>query len=137
MSLYRLCYASQSIKPDHLIRHDLMDIINAAVVFNTEHHIFGVLYYGQGYFFQCLEGEKEQVDHVFQTRIQLDKRHQNIKVLDCVAIADIQFNSWNMKFAPYEKALMQLFEDHGKSTFNPYLLQPNQLQDFLNRLYLH
>ena len=48
MSLLRLCYVSQSTKLDHLVREDLMNIINEAVRFNAENQIFGVLYYGNG-----------------------------------------------------------------------------------------
>ena len=51
MGIARLCYISQATQPDHLVRQDLMDIITEAVSFNAKHEVYGVLYYGNGYFF--------------------------------------------------------------------------------------
>ena len=132
----RLCYVSQATKPDHLMRKDLMDIIDEAVEFNEQHHIFGVLYYGHGYFFQCLEGDQDQVEHLFYHRIRLDRRHKNTKLLQCIRISQIYFDSWNMKYAPQAKALMDFFKDSEKPIFNPYLINDEQLPKFLEALYL-
>lgn len=135
MSLARLCYVSQATKPNHRIREDLMDIINEAVEFNTEHQIFGVLYYGHGCFLQCLEGNREVLDALFYDRIQLDRRHKNVTLLQFNSIDEIRFESWNMKFAPYEKGLMHFFTSQDNPKFNPYLLDDVQLPQFLDVLY--
>ena len=135
MALARLCYVSQATKPNHRIREDLMDIINEAVEFNTEHQIYGVLYYGHGFFFQCLEGERAEIDAVFYERIRSDRRHKNVILLQFITINEIRFESWNMKFAPHEKGLMHFFSDQDKPEFNPYLLKDEQLPKFLDVLY--
>ena len=135
MHLARLCYVSQIVKPLHLVRDDLMDIINEAVDFNSEHQIFGVLYYGHGYFFQCLEGERGLIDELFHRRIRTDRRHKNVTLIEFISIDRIRFDSWNMKFAPYEKKLMQFFQQQNNTNFNPYLLNHLQLPEFLDALY--
>ena len=135
MTLYRLCYVSQASKPQHRMREDLMDIINEAVVFNEEHQIYGVLYYGHDCFFQCLEGDREIIDHLFYDKIRPDRRHKNVTLLMFNAIEQMRFDSWNMKFAPYEKSLMQFFKDQSHAEFNPYLLDDAKLPDFLDVLY--
>lgn len=135
MTLARLCYVSKATKPNHLLREDLMDIINEAVEFNTEHQVFGVLYYGHGYFFQCLEGDRVTLEALFYQRIEPDKRHKNVNLLEFNDIDLVRFDSWNMKFAPYEKNLMHFFGDIDHPEFNPYLLDDSQLPKFLDVLY--
>lgn len=135
MSLARLCYVSQATKPSHRIHADLMDIINEAVEFNMEHQVFGVLYYGHGCFFQCLEGERAVLDTLFYEHIRSDRRHKNVTLLQFGGIDEVRFESWNMKFAPHEKKLMEFFSAQEKPEFNPYLLNDAQLPQFLNVLY--
>lgn len=135
MSYARLCYASQAIKPDQLVRQDLMDIINEAVHFNAQHHIYGVLYYGNGYFFQCLEGNKEDLDYLYYQRILNDSRHQDTKLLHLDNIEQIQFSSWNMKFAPYHQGIRDFMQQYGKTEFDPFILSKDNLNQFLDLLF--
>lgn len=61
--LIQLCYASERV--EHLnsdLLEDLSNILTKSKLFNQEQQIFGVLYYANGFFFQCLEGEKSQVE---------------------------------------------------------------------------
>ena len=135
MPLATLCYASQAAKPDHLVREDLMDIINTAVRFNAEHQIYGVLYYGNGYFFQCLEGEREVIENLYYDHILADARHQKALILKLDDIEEIQFLSWHMKFAPYHQEIMDFFNQQGSSQFDPYALTEKVLPEFLNILH--
>lgn len=135
MSLATLCYASQATKPDYLVREDLMDIINEAVRFNAENKIYGVLYYGNGYFFQCLEGKRENIESLYYDRILKDQRHQDAKILKLDDIETIQFSMWNMKFAPYHQKIMTFFNQQGSTQFDPYALTEAVLPEFLDILY--
>lgn len=56
---------------------DLRDILTEARDFNDLNGICGVLYYADNAFFQCLEGEQEVVERLFE-KIQKDQRHYNI-----------------------------------------------------------
>jgi hypothetical protein len=54
----RLCYASSRHELIDDLIEDLSDILTVARDFNSKNDIFGVLYYANNAFFQCLEGEK-------------------------------------------------------------------------------
>lgn len=54
----RLCYASTRKQSDNDLIEDLNDILNTARDFNSKNLVFGVLYYANNHFFQCIEGER-------------------------------------------------------------------------------
>lgn len=56
---YRLMYVSKAIQEFDSVDPILMSIITEAIRFNSCHDITGVLYYGNGFFIQCMEGEKK------------------------------------------------------------------------------
>ena len=135
MPLARLCYTSQATKPDHLVRQDLMDIITEAVSFNAQHKIFGVLYYGNGYFFQCLEGDKNDLEQLYYGKITKDPRHQNATLMTIDPITELQFSAWNMKFAPYHQSVMEFMRQQDRTQFDPNVLSTENLPAFLEILY--
>ncbi|MFW2732183.1 BLUF domain-containing protein, partial [Acinetobacter baumannii] len=69
----RLCYASQRNEKNEDLLQDLRDILTEARDFNDLNGICGVLYYADNAFFQCLEGEQEVVERLFE-KIQKDQR---------------------------------------------------------------
>ena len=64
--MIQLCYASRTTSPEYQILNDLRDILSEARNFNSKHAIHGVLYFADGYFFQCLEGDEVAVKHLFE-----------------------------------------------------------------------
>ena len=111
--LARLCYASKTVKDENEIRQDLMDILTEAIDFNGRHQVHGVLYYGHGKFFQCLEGDSDIVNQLFYEKITKDPRHSNVVLLDLADIDYVKFSRWNMKYASYDKAMLRFFSDRG------------------------
>ncbi len=91
----RLCYASQRNEKNEDLLQDLRDILTEARDFNDLNGICGVLYYADNAFFQCLEGEQEVVERLFE-KIQKDQRHYNIKWLCTYSIDEHSANS-NMR----------------------------------------
>ena len=132
--LARLCYASKTVKDEDEIRQDLIDILSEAVDFNGRHQVYGVLYYGNGKFFQCLEGNAEIVNPLFYEKITKDPRHSNVMLLDLTEIDYVKFGKWNMKYATYDKAMLRFFTDRGMAEFDPYSLQEQRLEDFVDYL---
>lgn len=65
MEMVRILYASKASHLHPELKQDLIDILNTAVDFNSRNEITGVLYYGYGYFVQCLEGEQSKIDTLF------------------------------------------------------------------------
>ncbi|WP_151840895.1 BLUF domain-containing protein [Acinetobacter soli] len=134
MQSVRLLYVSRKTNQYPEVKNDLMQILNTAVDFNYRNEITGVLYYGYGYFIQCIEGPKEKIDYLFYDKILKDPRHKNCELLFYIECEDKLFKQWSMKFAPINKDLQKFFIDHNFSNFNPYLLCNKTIPHFINLL---
>ena len=97
---------------------------------NPKRAIGGVLYYGDGCFFQCLEGEKSAVDLVFE-RIKLDPRHTAVKVLASFRVDRRTFEDWSMKYVPVERDVAELLKNHGMKEFDPYRFDAAMIDEML------
>lgn len=134
MSLIGLMYASKRSNEHSQIKQDLMDILTEAVNFNSRHDITGVLYYGNGYFLQYLEGEKEQIEALFNKSILRDSRHHNCEIIFMEPSKDRSFERWSMKFAPINTKIKDFFKQHHVDEFNPYLLSNESIPAFIELL---
>ncbi|MCH2001543.1 MULTISPECIES: AnBLUF65 family BLUF photoreceptors [Acinetobacter] len=129
----RLCYASQRNEKNEDLLQDLRDILTEARDFNDLNEICGVLYYADNAFFQCLEGEQEVVEQLFE-KIQKDERHYNVKWLCTYSIDQNAFQRWSMKYVQRNTNIEAFFLKMGENTFNPILLDQQNLKNFLNEL---
>ncbi|KAF1025481.1 MAG: hypothetical protein GAK29_01923 [Acinetobacter bereziniae] len=64
MKNVRLLYVSKVAKIDTDLKKNLVDILDEAVDFNYRNGVMGVLYYGHGYFLQCIEGKKSIIESI-------------------------------------------------------------------------
>lgn len=134
MEMVRILYASKASHLHPELKQDLIDILNTAVDFNSRNEITGVLYYGYGYFVQCLEGEKSKIDTLFYQHILKDSRHQNCEILYRESMQQRLFKHWSMKFAPVNKRLADFFQQTHLDEFNPYLLSDSTIPSFIQLL---
>jgi hypothetical protein len=86
---------------------------------NPRRGLVGALYYGDGAFFQCLEGEPAAIDEVY-ARIANDPRHENLQVLGRHPIAARSFSVWAMKYVPNATAVQALMARYGRKHVDPY-----------------
>ena len=86
---------------------------------NKKNGLVGVLYFGNGCFFQCLEGAAEAVDNLYETLLK-DTRHKDLKVLSRKPIDVLSFSNWSMKHVPLEDEMTKLLKSQGLKTFDPY-----------------
>lgn len=119
--LVRLTYASMATGSSAGVQGDLIDILHQARHFNAKRHIHGVLFYDNNYFFQCLEGERQQVFKLYH-KISKDSRHTNIVQLTCEPIDAPAFSRWQMKYILEDNRIRYFFTNHYGQKFNPYLL---------------
>lgn len=119
--LVRLTYASMPTAHAAKVQGDLIDILHHSRHFNPKRQICGVLFYDNNYFFQCLEGEREQVFKLYH-KIASDSRHTNIAQLSCEAIETPVFSRWQMKYILEDPRIRHFFAHHYAQKFNPYLL---------------
>ncbi|WP_180122717.1 BLUF domain-containing protein [Acinetobacter sp. YH12086] len=131
--MIQLCYASTRVEQQFDLIQDLSDILVRARSFNTEQRIFGVLYYAEGRFFQCLQGEQAALEQLFQL-IAKDTRHRDIVRYPDQNIDQIDFSKWSMKYVNRHSEIASLFQRFGYSSFQPDVLNLEQIQAFLTTL---
>ncbi len=102
---------------------------------NPKKKIGGVLYFGDGYFFQCLEGEADVVNELI-TKIIQDKRHTDVNIRKVVPINRRVFSNWSMKYISLENEVNDLLKRHKMSSFNPYKFS-EKLTDELIELFVN
>ncbi|SDR91096.1 Sensors of blue-light using FAD [Halopseudomonas xinjiangensis] len=92
-----------------------------AVSRRNNHHsgVVGMLHYGDGCFFQCLEGERSKIAALYR-RLRRDGRHHDLKLLVHEPIRRLSFPDWSMKFIPTDDHVRGLLDEHGFSEFDPY-----------------
>ncbi|HEX5305759.1 MAG TPA: BLUF domain-containing protein [Dyella sp.] len=102
---------------------------------NPRRGLVGALYYGDGCFFQCLEGPQGEIDKLYE-ELMKDPRHRDLTVLRRQFIASTSFAGWSMKYVPAASDVQTLLAMHGKSRFDPYSFD-NELLDAMVTLLHH
>lgn len=97
---------------------------------NREQHIGGVLHFGDGYFFQYLEGPADAVDRLYAV-ICRDARHDDVQRLTRRPIRHRRFSDWSMKFVALERQVDRVMRRHGLSRFDPYRFTPALIDDLV------
>jgi len=100
---------------------------------NRKNDLVGVLYFGDGCFFQCLEGEETVVDTLYAKLLQ-DPRHKDLKIISRKPIAERSFGDWSMKYVPVEQAMTRLLQSRGMTTFDPYRFDDATTQHVISLL---
>lgn len=75
----------------------LQMLLDQARYYNAQHDVTGILLYGNGQFFQVLEGEEQAVRATYQ-RISQDPRHRDIAAFADKAIVARAFPEWHMGY---------------------------------------
>lgn len=96
---------------------------------NSRLKIGGVLHYGNGYFFQCLEGDRDVVNERYH-RISQDDRHKDVQLLSFDKVSRRMFPDWSMKYLPIEGQIRALLAKR-KMTFDPYRFDNAMLEELL------
>lgn len=101
---------------------------------NRKNGLVGVLYFGDGVFFQCLEGEEEAINTLL-AKLQADRRHKDLKVISKKYIDQLSFGDWAMKFAPLDDEITQFLKENGFQSFDPYSFSGEIINNFLKQLF--
>lgn len=127
--MQQICYVSRSTSLHPQILIDLRDILSEARNFNNN-QVNGVLYYADGYFFQCLEGKAEILEHLL-IKLKKDKRHQDIIIFNRKNIEERSFNDWSMKFVGRNSDVQQYLIGIGYLKFEPMNFTQSQVDQFV------
>ncbi|QWE12875.1 BLUF domain-containing protein [Polynucleobacter sp. AP-Titi-500A-B4] len=93
--LVELTYLSEAVSDMSFL--GLMRLLESARAFNLRHGITGILFYDNQQFGQAIEGERANVMKVWK-RIQEDKRHHRIELLEIREVAERSFPEWLLRF---------------------------------------
>lgn len=122
-NLIQLIYISRSTflpaEPTNGIEPNVARILLKSRANNKKNGLVGVLYFGDGCFFQCLEGATEAVDTLYK-KLLIDTRHKDLKVLSRKSIDSLSFSNWSMKHVPLEDDMTKMLKNQGFKTFYPY-----------------
>ncbi len=120
--VYSLIYASSS--KWHLEEVELEHILARARLNNQQAGITGMLLYAEGNFLQILEGQREDVEILFD-QISKDSRHHGIIKLMTLKSTARNFPDWSMG---YQKLNLHDFET-AVPGFNAFFDSPAQRQE--------
>lgn len=136
-SLIRLSYASTSAGRGRgggtAADAEIPRILQACRKNNPKLEIGGVLHYGDGYFFQVLEGPEAAVDHLYGI-IGADSRHVDVRTLERVNVSMRRFPDWSMKYVPVEDDVTRVLTRHGLDRFDPYAFGPELIEAMITLL---
>lgn len=97
---------------------------------NRAMEIGGVLHFGNGCFFQYIEGPADDVDALY-ARICRDPRHSDVRRLTRRPIPRRRFSDWSMKFVAIERVVEVVMQRHGLDGFDPYSFTPAIVDDLV------
>lgn len=133
--LYQLVYISQ-IKDDMLSKPVLNDIATVSATQNDKNNLTGVLCYGNGWFFQYLEGGKHALQQLKENLVR-DGRHYNLRFLEFSRLAQRRFPSWSMQLLSTDIAIAnnrQVNNTQLAPQFKPAQWQLSEWRDFLQMI---
>lgn len=135
--LYRFAYASHSTFQPFAttdgVDVNIAQILEVARQNNQKNNLVGALYYGNGCFFQCLEGTKQDIDTLY-SKLLKDPRHKDLKVLLSEPIQEKGFSSWEMKFATIDHEVRTFLREHNVHKFDPYQFGADMTKKLVNML---
>lgn len=136
-NLIRLMYISRAtFKPTPATRGiepHVARILQSSRINNAKIDVGGVLFYGDGHFFQCLEGDKSAVHRLLE-RLHRDERHTDVKVVSEQPVNVRRFDDWSMKYTAINESTMTLLGKFGFKSFNPYKFESQHFAALIDAL---
>uniref|UniRef100_B1XTH8 BLUF domain protein n=1 Tax=Polynucleobacter necessarius subsp. necessarius (strain STIR1) TaxID=452638 RepID=B1XTH8_POLNS len=93
--LVELSYLSEAVLDMSFL--GLMRLLESARAFNKNNGITGILLYDNQQFEQIIEGERASVMKAWK-RIQEDKRHHRVELLEICEIPECNYPEWLLRF---------------------------------------
>lgn len=117
--LTRLIYASTATEA--YSPTELGGILESCKRNNPPLGITGMLFVSNNFFLQCLEGERRNINLLYQ-KIFLDQRHKDVELLELKEVGNRYFDDWTMKYVPSANVISKILRETGMRQFNPYQL---------------
>ncbi|WOT06907.1 BLUF domain-containing protein [Shewanella youngdeokensis] len=127
--MFELLYTS--VSPKGLSDSDLKDILEKARAKNLQFGVTGMMVYHDREIMQILEGDKKEVQALFQTIFE-DDRHTSVEVFYQGDIKNRAFSEWSMAFKALDKNMIQTITE-GYEGFDKNISPISMMKDSPNR----
>ena len=131
--LYQLVYISRITSIGLSGASTLNDIAEIAIKNNKADNVTGILCYGNGYFFQYVEGSEQALTNL-KNRILMDDRHKDMHTLAFSAIAKRRFTGWSLRSITLERWMLSDSRVKALMPFKPYNWNADEWHRFLDVL---
>lgn len=135
--LVQMVYISRANMPitskNDEIGPEISKILRKSRANNRANNIVGALYFGNGYFFQCLEGDESALMSLYE-KLKKDDRHKDLKIISLKPVDSRSFGDWEMKYLPAEQDVQKLLRSFGMNNFDPYQFDEAKTEKMLNLL---
>lgn len=133
VNLHQFMYISRITSTGLSGASTLNDIAETAIKNNKINAITGILCYGNGYFFQYVEGTEQALTNL-KNQLLMDDRHKDLKILEFSTIDQRRFQNWSLRSIILERWLFKEPKLKHLMPFKPYNWSLEQTKDFLNTL---
>lgn len=134
MNLYQFVYISRITSTGMSGSSTLNDITEVAIKNNKAKDITGILCYGNGYFFQCVEGSEQTLTNL-KNSLLMDDRHKDLQILSFSQIISRRFSGWSLRSIVLERWMVKDPKAKALMPFKPFEWAANEWQGFLEILH--
>ena len=131
--LYQLVYVSRITSTGLSGASTLNDIAEISIKNNKADNVTGIVCYGNGYFFQYVEGSEQALTDL-KNRILMDDRHKDMHILEFSAIAKRRFTGWSLRSITLERWMLSDSRVKALMPFKPYNWDANEWRPFVDTL---
>lgn len=131
--LFQFVYISRITSAGLSCSSTLNDIAKVSIKNNKAENITGILCYGNGYFFQYVEGSEQALTNL-KNNILMDNRHKDVQPLEFSVIAKRRFTGWSLRSITLEKWMINDSQIKALMPFKPYQWVAGDWERFLGIL---
>ena len=128
--LFGMAYISRITSGGLISAGTLNDISKTSIHNNLLNQITGILCYGNGYFFQYVEGNEQALTNL-KNELLVDSRHQEMHILYYDRILQRSFEKWALQSWVLQKGMVKEVDLKNLLPFRPDNWQGDDWKDFL------
>jgi hypothetical protein len=114
MNLFSITYVSSRI--GDFVVNRIVDLAERSAAYNAVSEVTGFLCHADGRFLQTLEGDYDEVNRIYHTRIVPARSHRDLRLVRIESHPERRFPNWTMGFAniaPTDRLLLQRYFPEG------------------------
>ena len=130
--LVRIIYCSTAAEGVDI--DEFRRILTTAQKNNAARDLTGMLMFNSRIFLQVLEGDRKEVNKLYNT-LEQDPRHKDLMILKYERAESRNWAEWSMSFAPASEASRSIYLKYSvRSQFNPYVMEGDAVEKMMEEL---